>query len=374
VSKQQANKNSLRIIISGGGTGGHVYPALAIADQIKTAYPDAVIQFVGAQGRMEMEKVPLHGYPIEGLWISGLQRGSFFKNITLPFKVLSSLQKVKSIIKKFKPDAVVGVGGYASMPLVYVASRKGIPALIQEQNSYPGITNKMLGKYVQKVCVAYPGLERFFPNEKIVYTGNPVRNFPKITERSKEEGFQYFNIERNRFTVLVVGGSLGARTINNSILKNINTLLEQDIQLIWQTGKLYYNDIVSRLTDAQRKKVRLYPFIDKMEYAYAVADVVVSRAGAITISELALVGKPAILVPSPNVAEDHQTKNAMVLASGDAAILVKDAESMEVLPKQIISLLRDEVKQRKLSTNIQSFAKPDAAKDIVNELLKLINK
>lgn len=373
--KQQANKNSsLRIIISGGGTGGHVYPALAIADQIKATYPDAVIQFVGAQGRMEMEKVPLHGYPIEGLWISGFQRGSFLKNIALPFKVLSSLQKVKSIIKKFKPDAVVGVGGYASMPLVYVASRKGIPALIQEQNSYPGITNKMLGKYVQKICVAYPGLERFFPKEKLVITGNPVRNFPKITELSREEGFQYFNIERNRFTVVVLGGSLGARTINNSILKNLNTLLDQDIQLIWQTGKHYYNDIISRLTDAQRQKIRLFPFIDKMEYAYAVADVVVSRAGAITISELALVGKPVILVPSPNVAEDHQTKNAAVLANGDAAILVKDAESMEVLPKQIISLLRDEVKQKNLSTNIQTFAKPDAAKDIVNELMKLIKK
>lgn len=362
----------LRILISGGGTGGHVYPALAIADTIRKRYPDAEIEFVGAEGRMEMEKVPMHGYKIHGLWISGIQRKDMLKNILLPFKIFSSLQKVKRIIRSFKPQAAVGVGGYASGPLLRVAAARGVKTLIQEQNSFPGITNKLLAKKAGKICVAYPGLERFFPKDKIVFTGNPVRQFSKADESLKKEAYEYFGLKEGLPVILIIGGSLGARTINNSIIQHINEFSGEEVQLLWQTGKFYYESIKAETDKAALPNVKVLPFIDRMDYAYAIADIVVSRAGAISISELSLVKKPVILVPSPNVAEDHQTKNARVLADADAAIMIKDSEAVEKLVPAMMSLIKNKEDQQKLALNIAFFAKPDAADSIVDELVKLI--
>jgi UDP-N-acetylglucosamine--N-acetylmuramyl-(pentapeptide) pyrophosphoryl-undecaprenol N-acetylglucosamine transferase len=362
-----------RILISGGGTGGHVYPALAIADAIRARYAGAAIEFVGAEGRMEMEKVPKHGYKIHGLWISGLQRKSLLKNLSLPFKIISSRRRVKSIIKSFRPDAVVGVGGYASWALVQVAANKKIPSLIQEQNSYPGITNKMLAKKVNRICVAYPGMEKYFPKDKIVITGNPVRQFDALTEPEKIHAYEYFALNPSRKTVLVIGGSLGARSINEAVMHHANDIRTAEWQLLWQTGKYYFDNILQQFADSP-KNIRIQPFIDRMEYAYGIADVVISRAGAISISELALLGKAAILVPSPNVAEDHQTKNAKILTDNEAAVLVKDADIKERIVDEITALLEDEGKRKTLERNVKTFAKPDAANAIVDELVKLLNE
>lgn len=363
--------NNPRILISGGGTGGHVYPALAIADAIKARYSGAVIEFVGAEGRMEMEKVPQYGYNIHGLNIAGFQRKNLLKNISLPFKILSSLSKVRKIIRTFKPDAVVGVGGYASGPLIQVAAGRGIPALIQEQNSYPGITNKLLAKKVKKICVAYPGMEKFFPAEKLVMTGNPVRQFRPLDAGQKPQAYQYFSLDPNKKTVLVVGGSLGARSINEAIMYHLGEIKKSNFQLLWQTGKFYFPTIQSRVGELP-SSIRIQPFIDRMDYAYGIADVVISRAGAISISELSLVGKASILIPSPNVAEDHQTKNARVLSDNHAAILVPDAKAKDELLDKVNALLDSNTDRKQLEQNIKKFGLPDAAAHVVDELIKLI--
>ena len=361
-----------RVIISGGGTGGHIYPAVAIANQIKAVSPASEILFVGAEGRMEMTRVPEAGYKIIGLWISGLQRKLTLDNLSFPFKVLSSVRRSHQIIKDFKPDAVVGVGGYASGPLLYAATAQGIPALIQEQNSYAGITNKLLAKRVQKICVAYPGMDQFFPASKLVFTGNPVRQDIMNVQQKRREALLHFGLTSEKKTILVIGGSLGARTINQSIAAGLDRILEAGYQLIWQTGKAFYPQAQELEKQDEGQGIRAFDFIRKMDLAYAAADVVISRAGALSISELCLAAKPSILVPSPNVAEDHQTKNAMALVQQDAALLVKDAEAQQVLVGKALELAADETQQKKLSANILTMARPDAAADIVHELLTII--
>lgn len=352
-------------IVSGGGTGGHIYPAIAIARELQKRFPNARIEFVGAKGKMEMQLVPEAGFPIQGLWISGIQRKLTVSNLLFPLKLIASLWKAGRILSKVKPDAVVGVGGFASGPLLYMASRKEIPTLIQEQNSYPGITNKLLAKKVDVICTAFPGLERFFPASKMVLTGNPVRSDIMDNRITAAEARVRLELDPGKTTVLVIGGSLGARTINDAMESGVDRLNDENIQVIWQTGKFY----------AGEKQVRLgrrMPFIKEMDLAYAAADVVVSRAGALSISELCLVGKPVILVPSPNVAEDHQTKNAMTLVDKKAAILMKDHDAAGKLIQVLINLCNDKVQQAELGANIRTLAKPDASKDIVNQLIKLI--
>ena len=361
-----------RIIVSGGGTGGHIFPAIAIANAIKDKYRDIEILFVGAEGRMEMEKVPAAGYKIIGLPIMGLQRRLTLQNLKFPFMLLASMRKAKKIVKEFKPDAVVGVGGYASGPLLKVATRLGVPALLQEQNSYPGITNKLLASKADKICVAYEGMERFFPKEKILLTGNPVRQDIKNLEAKRERGLEHFRLDENKQTVLVIGGSLGARTINQSIENGLEHFANNNIQLIWQTGKYYANKAEEAVSKYKNVGIITMPFISKMDYAYAVADVVISRAGASSISELCLAAKATIFVPSPNVAEDHQTKNAMALVNRHAALLVKDEASQTELIPQLIKLIKDEQQQYQLSVNISEMAYVDAAKIIGDEVVKLI--
>ncbi|OFY94533.1 MAG: undecaprenyldiphospho-muramoylpentapeptide beta-N-acetylglucosaminyltransferase [Bacteroidetes bacterium RIFCSPLOWO2_12_FULL_31_6] len=363
-----------KIIISGGGTGGHIFPAIAIANAIKLKYPNSVILFVGALGKMEMEKVPAAGYDIIGLPIMGIQRRLTFQNFKVPFKVIASLLKAKKIIKDFKPDVVVGVGGYASGPLLQVATNKGIPALLQEQNSFPGITNKMLAKKVQKICVAYANMERFFPKEKILLTGNPVRQDIKNLEAKRARGIEHFGLDATKKTVLVVGGSLGARTINQSIDAGLEEIVKNDIQLVWQTGNLYVNEANAAVARVDNQGVKTMPFISKMDYAYAVADVVVSRAGAMSVSELSIAAKPTIFVPLPSAAEDHQTKNAMALVNYNAAILVKDVEAKEQLIPALIKLVKDEQEQKKIATNVSKMAYTDAASIIADEVIKLIKR
>ncbi|HEU0227129.1 MAG TPA: undecaprenyldiphospho-muramoylpentapeptide beta-N-acetylglucosaminyltransferase, partial [Arachidicoccus soli] len=319
-----------RLIISGGGTGGHIFPAIAIANRVKLEFPDAEILFIGAEGKMEMKKVPEAGYKIIGLPIRGLQRKLSPQNLSLPFKVLASLKKAKKIIADFKPEVVVGVGGYASAPTLYVASKMKIPTVIQEQNSFPGKTNRFLSKRVSKICVAYHNLEQFFPKEKIILTGNPVRQ-SVIQKMDKRESINTFELNPNRKVILAVGGSLGARTINECLLNNFQAIQDSGMQLIWQCGSAQFKLMQESLSGKNTNGIVLTKFIDKMEEAYAAADVIVSRAGAIAISELSIIGKPIILVPSPNVAEDHQTKNAMALVNEDAAILIKDSEAREKL-------------------------------------------
>jgi UDP-N-acetylglucosamine--N-acetylmuramyl-(pentapeptide) pyrophosphoryl-undecaprenol N-acetylglucosamine transferase len=365
-------QDPIRILISGGGTGGHVFPALAIADAIRKRFPSAMLEFVGAMGRMEMEKVPQHGYKIHGLWISGIQRKKLWKNFTLPFKLLASMNKVRKIVRDFRPDAAIGVGGYASGPLLRAAAQKGIPTLIQEQNSYPGVTNKILAKKANRICVAYPGMDKYFPAKKIVLTGNPVRQFPALSVAQKNEAYDYFGLTNERPVILVVGGSLGARTINSSLLKDLDKFIDCQAQLIWQTGKYYNHDIVEKTSSKKLDNVRIMAFIDRMDYAYGIADIVVSRAGAISISELELVKKPVILVPSPNVAEDHQTKNARTLVEANAALMVRDGDAHEKLVDTMLSLLADKPLQKQLAQNIAGFAMPDAADKIVDELVKMI--
>ncbi len=360
----------MKFIVSGGGSGGHIFPAIAIADAIRQKQPDAEFLFVGAEGKMEMERVPKAGYPIEGLWISGFQRKLTLRNLSFPFKVLHSLWKARSIVKKFKPDAVIGTGGYASGPTLRMAG--GIPRVLQEQNNYAGMTNKLLADKADKVCVAYSGMEKFFPQDKIVLTGNPVREALTKTEGKREAAISHFGLEANKKTILIVGGSLGARTLNQA-MDNANSLLEskEDIQVLWQCGKFYYEQYKDCLT-AKLPHVKLTMFIDKMDLAYAAADLVISRAGAIAISELCLVGKPTILVPSPNVTADHQTKNAMALVEKNAAVLVKDSEAGLNLIETAIKTLSDNTLSQKLSQNIKQLARPNAADHIADVILELV--
>ena len=363
----------LKVILSGGGTGGHIFPAVAIANQIKKQVPDADILFVGAQGRMEMEKVPAAGYKIIGLWISGLQRKLTLSNLSFPFKVISSVLKARKILNDFKPDVVIGTGGYASGPMLRAASLKGIATLIQEQNSYPGITNKILSKKVSKICVAYEGMDTFFPKEKIILTGNPVRQDLQEVANKREEGLQFFNLDGTKKTILVVGGSLGAKGINEAMGKGLQQLADHNIQLIWQTGKIYIETAKQQTAPFAAKNIKAVDFITRMDLAYAIADVVVSRAGAGAISELCIVQKPSIFVPLPTAAEDHQTKNALSLVHKNAAILVKDAEAKDKLVNEAVKLISDTAKQQELKQNMARLALPNAAEMITNEVLKLVN-
>lgn len=358
-------------MISGGGTGGHIYPAISIAQTLKDMLQHVEILFVGAKDKMEMKKVPEAGFKIEGLWISGIQRKISADNLMFPFKLFSSLRQSARLIKKFKPDVVVGVGGFASGPLLYVASKKGIPTLIQEQNSYAGLTNKWLSKSVNKICVAHEGMEKYFPAEKLVVTGNPVRKTIKLNPNRKGEAYKHFELDESKSTLLVIGGSLGAKTLNESVIAGLDKLKEEDIQLIWQCGGFYKNEMTDR-AEGKGGKVVLKDFILQMDFAYACADVVISRAGALSIAELMLTGKPSILVPSPNVAEDHQTINAQALVANDAAEMVKDSEAMDKLIDEAIALLKDKERQQKLSKNIGAMAHENAAVDIANEVMKLI--
>lgn len=360
-----------RIMISGGGTGGHIYPAISIAQALEAAVPDVELLFVGAKGKMEMKKVPEAGYRIEGLWISGLQRKLTLQNLLFPLKVIGSLMKSFRLIKQFKPDAVVGVGGYASGPLLYAATWKGIPTLIQEQNSYAGLTNKWLARRVNKICVAHEGMEKYFPKEKLVITGNPVRNSITLPAERKQEAYGFFGFSPTKKTLLLTGGSLGARTLNEAMLVAINTLQEADVQVIWQTGGFYFEEMKQRAGEVSAP-VKMMDFLREMDLAYAVADVVVARAGALSIAELELTGKAAILVPSPNVAEDHQTLNAKALAERDAAILLPDKEAVEKLAQAALELLANDSRRMELEQNIKKLARPEAAKTIANEVIALM--
>lgn len=366
-------QHKVKIIISGGGTGGHVFPAIAIANALKKLLGNSLdILFVGSIGRMEMEKVPQAGYTIEGLWISGLQRKLTLSNLSFPIKLISSLLKAKKIINGFNPDVVVGVGGYASGPILKVAQQKNIPTLIQEQNSYPGITNKLLAAKVSKICVAYSGLEKFFPSNKIIFTGNPVRQDITALEAKRDEALQFFKLNKTKKTILIIGGSLGARTVNESVATIINSMIANNIQLIWQTGKGYITEAKTKCEGLSDNGIYAFDFITRMDFAYAAADIVISRAGAISVSELCLAKKACILIPSPNVSEDHQTKNAMALVKNDAAILVKDIEAREILETTIMNLFNNTNLQHKLSENIGKLGKADAADNIANEILKLV--
>ncbi|CAM4220322.1 undecaprenyldiphospho-muramoylpentapeptide beta-N-acetylglucosaminyltransferase [Gillisia limnaea] len=363
-------KRQLKIIISGGGTGGHIYPAIAIADEIMRRFPRAEILFVGAKGRMEMEKVPQAGYRIEGLWITGLERKLSLKNMSFPFKLVSSLWKSNEIIKNFNPDVVIGTGGFASGPLLKVASSKHIPSLIQEQNSLPGVTNRLLGNHATIICTAYDNLEKFFPADKIKKTGNPVRQDILGISEKRKEAQSFFKLKENKKTVLVLGGSLGARRVNHLIEAFQPLFKERDVQLIWQTGSLYYEEYKKFDTDL----VQTHAFLNRMDLAYAAADVIISRAGAGSVSELCIVGKPVLFIPSPNVAEDHQTKNAMAVANKKAAVVLKEEELVEKFKDTILSLLESKNVQQELSENIKKLALPNATSAIVDEVEKLINQ
>ena len=363
---------NLKVIISGGGTGGHIFPALAIAKEIERQVRDVEFLFVGAQDRMEMEKIPNSGYKIIGLWISGLQRGLDKRNILFPFKVIHSIWNSRKIIKDFRPDIAIGTGGYASAPLLYVAAKSGIPSIIQEQNSYPGITNKILARYVRKICVGYDNMERFFPSEKILFTGNPIRNDILDFQDKKIEGENMFGIDSSKPTVLVIGGSLGALTINNAIARNIERLKSIRINLVWQTGVSYQHKAQQLISDIDEKGMNAYTFIKDMDRAYAIADIIISRAGAIAIAELCCIGKPIILVPSPNVAENHQYKNAQSLVNKNAAVLVEDAAANRKLVDSLEELLRDEDLKASLSSNISKIAVRDAANRIVKTALDML--
>lgn len=360
-----------RVIISGGGTGGHIFPAIAIADEIKRRNPNAEILFVGAKGKMEMEKVPAAGYKIEGLTIVGFQRKFTLSNFLLPLKIIESLLKARSILKKFNPQVVIGVGGYASGPTLKAATMLKIPTLVQEQNSFPGKTNKLLAKNVNILCTAYEGLERFFPKEKIQLTGNPVRFEMVNIEGKRQEAFDYYQLDSSKKTLLVIGGSLGARTLNQSMMEHYNLIQENNVQVLWQCGKLYAQSLAEQLIGKNQESIKMVQFIDRMDLAYALADVIISRAGAISVSELCLIGKPVVLVPSPNVSEDHQTKNAMALVDKNAALLVKDSEAKETLIPTAIGLLNNENLRTALSSEITKLGKPKATESIVDEIEKI---
>lgn len=361
-----------RLIISGGGTGGHVFPAIAIANAFMERHPDAEIEFVGALDKMEMVRVPEAGYRITGLWISGLQRRLTWSNLLFPVKLLVSLFKAHRLLKNFRPDVVVGTGGFASGPVMMAATSKKIPSVIQEQNSFAGLTNKQVASKVQRICVAYPGMEKYFPADKLVMTGNPVRKDIIDLTTKRLPALTHFGFEEGGRTLLIVGGSLGARTINESVVAGIDRLISSDIQVIWQTGKMYYESVKAQVSDKDLRKIRIADFVKQMDMAYAAADVVISRAGALAISELCLTKLPVVLVPSPNVAEDHQTKNADSLVSRDAAILVKDTDAKEKLITEAIALLNNTNRCEQLSTNIAALGKPHAAIEIVEEIEKLI--
>jgi UDP-N-acetylglucosamine--N-acetylmuramyl-(pentapeptide) pyrophosphoryl-undecaprenol N-acetylglucosamine transferase len=359
-----------KFILSGGGTGGHIYPAIAIANELKLRFPDAEFLFVGAKDKMEMQKVPQAGYQIKGLWIAGLQRKLSLQNMMFPIKLVDSLWKSKRIIKQFKPDVVIGTGGFASGPLLKMASVMGIPTVIQEQNSFPGITNKLLSKKANVICVAYENLERFFPKEKMVLTGNPVRQDLIDIESKRAEAIQYFNLDKNKKTLLVLGGSLGARRVNQLIEAELEKFASQNIQIIWQCGKLYFEDYKKYNID----NVQVFAFIERMDLVYAASDIVISRAGASSVSELCIVGKPVIFIPSPNVAEDHQTKNAKSIVDKKGALLVKESELDAEFSLVFEALLKDQDKQNQLSENIKQLAMPKATKAIADEIVKLIKK
>lgn len=368
-------KKNIRIIISGGGTGGHIFPAVSIANAIKEQHPEAEILFVGAEGRMEMQRVPAAGYQIIGLPVAGFDRKHLLKNISVLIKLMKSQIKARRIIKEFKPDAAVGVGGYASGPTLKVAGSMGIPTLIQEQNSYAGVTNKLLAKKACKICVAYEGMERFFDKEKIILTGNPVRQNLLNQQMSREDAIRSFNLDPTKKTVLIVGGSLGARTINNCVLNGLDQIRQSGVQFIWQTGKFYINEAKEKVGQAENyPMLHTTDFITDMAAAYSAADLVISRAGAGSISEFCLLGKPVILVPSPNVAEDHQTKNALALVAKDAALYIKDAEASEKLLKTAIETVQQPKTLKKLSTNIAKLAFKDSANTIAEEVWKLALK
>lgn len=372
--RKEASLPQLRVILSGGGTGGHIFPAVAIANQIKKNAPDAEILFVGALGKMEMEKVPASGYKIIGLWISGLQRKLTLSNLSFPFKVISSVLKAHRILKDFKPDIVIGTGGYASGPMLRAATSKGIPTLIQEQNSYPGITNKILSRKVSKICAGMQGMEKYFPKEKLVYTGNPVRQDISNIDQKREEGLKFFGFTGNKKIILVVGGSLGAKGINEALGPNLQRLADNNIELLWQTGKPYFETAKQQSAPFSDKNIKAVDFITKMDLAYAIADVVISRAGAGAVSEICIIKKPSILVPLPTAAEDHQTQNALSLVERNAAILVKEINAKATLVQEAVALLKDEARQKELSENAAKLAMPRAAEIITEEIFKLIKK
>ncbi|MCK0156082.1 undecaprenyldiphospho-muramoylpentapeptide beta-N-acetylglucosaminyltransferase [Cellulophaga sp. F20128] len=362
--------DNYKFILSGGGTGGHIYPAIAIANELKEMFPTAEFLFVGAKDRMEMEKVPQAGYEIEGLWISGLQRKLTFKNMMFPIKLVSSLIKARGIVRKFKPDVVIGTGGFASGPLLRMAAAKNIPCLLQEQNSYAGITNKLLASKVKKICVAYDHMERFFPADKIVKTGNPVRKDLVELKISKTEALHFFGLNPEKLVVLVLGGSLGAKRVNQLIKEQLPLFKSLGVQVIWQCGKLYYETY----KNLQTEEVLVFDFLNKMDCAYAAADIIISRAGAGAVSELSIVGKPVIFIPSPNVAEDHQTKNALAYVAKDAAILLKEKDLELDFMGVFTALLKDDKKQQALADNIKKQALPEATKSIAFEVEKLVKK
>ncbi|WP_178983429.1 undecaprenyldiphospho-muramoylpentapeptide beta-N-acetylglucosaminyltransferase [Winogradskyella helgolandensis] len=364
------NNKPYRFILSGGGTGGHIYPAVAIADELKSRHPDAEFLFVGASDRMEMDKVPQAGYEIEGLWISGIQRKLTLRNLAFPLKLISSLLRSRKIVNTFKPNVVIGTGGFASGPLLHVASSKGVPSLIQEQNSFPGITNKLLAKKVNTICVAYEGLEKFFPKEKIKLTGNPIRKDLLQVKDKHIEGKDAFELKHNKQTLLVLGGSLGARRINQLIKDNIGFFEERDVQVVWQCGKLYYDQYKQY---NELKNIQVHAFLNHMDLAYAAADVIISRAGAISVSELCIVGKPVIFIPSPNVAEDHQTKNAQSVADKNAAILIREKDLDVDFQTKFSDLISNDEKRKELSKHILSLALVNATNAIVDEVENLLN-
>ncbi len=361
-----------RLIVSGGGTGGHIFPAVAIANEFRSRYPSAEILFVGAQGRMEMTRVPEAGHKIIGLWISGLQRKLTFSNLLFPIKLIVSYFRARQIVNQFKPDVVVGTGGYASGPIMMAATRKGIPTVIQEQNSFAGLANKQVADKASRICVAYEGMEKYFPATKIVITGNPVRKDILSIESKRDQALAHFGFSAQYKTLLIIGGSLGARTINESIINGIDKLLEAQIQVLWQTGKGYYQAYKERLSKYDLRQIRVQDFMREMDLAYAVADVIISRSGALSVSEICIAQKPVILVPSPNVAEDHQTKNAKALAEKDAAIMIADKDAQASLVDTALKLIFDDARIFKLKENIAKLAKPNATNEIVNEIEKLI--
>ncbi|HLP05326.1 MAG TPA: undecaprenyldiphospho-muramoylpentapeptide beta-N-acetylglucosaminyltransferase [Paludibacter sp.] len=361
-----------KFIISGGGTGGHIFPAISIANALKKRLPDAEILFVGAVGRMEMERVPAAGYPIEGLPVSGFNRKNMLKNIRVAWDLLHSLVLARKIIRRFKPDAAIGVGGYASAPTLRAASAFGVPTIIQEQNSYAGVTNKLLAQKAERICVAYEGMERFFPKGKIVLTGNPVRQDLFAVPPKSAEAYDFFHFSPEKKTILVVGGSLGARTINRSVVAALAKIAASGVQVIWQTGKLYIEEARKAAGAFTIPGLLVTDFVSRMDFAYSVADLVVSRAGASSISELCLLAKPVVLVPSPNVAEDHQTQNALALVKKDAAVMIKDAEALEQLVDVALGLIHDESRLQLLAENIAGLAEKDSADRIAAEVLKII--
>jgi UDP-N-acetylglucosamine--N-acetylmuramyl-(pentapeptide) pyrophosphoryl-undecaprenol N-acetylglucosamine transferase len=363
--------SELRVIISGGGTGGHIFPAVSIANAVKDLRPDAKILFVGALGRMEMQRVPAAGYDIKGLPIQGFDRKNLLKNVKVLYKIWKSQRMARQIIKEFRPQVAVGVGGYASGPTLNMAAAQGIPCLLQEQNSYAGVTNKLLAKKAAKICVAYEGMERFFPAEKIMLTGNPVRQQLLESTVTREAAVRSFGLDPEKKTILLVGGSLGARTINESVLQHLDLIKNGDVQFIWQTGKFYSAEIAERLKGHEMPQLKVLDFISDMAAAYKAADLVISRAGASSVSEFCLLGKPVILVPSPNVAEDHQTKNALALVHRDAALYVKDVEAKENLLPLAIATVHDDAKLESLSKNVLKLALPDSARIIAQEVIKL---